>query len=73
MFVIVLVLFLTIILFDCLTLLKKVSRRGKIIYFFMLLVSFSILVPYSLNVSMPGVSSVIKDALNAILPMPPSP
>jgi hypothetical protein len=63
---IVLFLFLFVILFDRLTLLKKTDKREKIIYYFLMSISFVILILYSFDISVPSPSSVIKDALDAI-------
>ncbi|MGI6169072.1 MAG: hypothetical protein ACOYI4_05050 [Christensenellales bacterium] len=64
---IVLILFSSTIAYDCLTLLKKTSKRGKIIYFALMMISFGILIPYSLDIPMPALSDGIVNVLDALL------
>ena len=65
--VILVSLFVSIILFDCFTLLKKVGKRDKIIYFSAMLVSFAVLLIKILDIiPLPSAAGAITSVLEAL-------
>ena len=67
MTILVVVLYASVILYDLLTEPSAVSRRTKILYFSLMLISFVILVLYTLDVPVPSPSEAIMEALDALL------
>jgi hypothetical protein len=63
---IVLFLFLLTTGFDCMTILQHEGKKGKVIYFSIMLISFCVLVLYSLDISVPSPSTAITSAFEAI-------
>lgn len=66
MFIIVLLLFIGTVLYDGLTLLKKLDKREKTVYFCMMGLSFLVLSLYSFKVNIPSPSYGIVRVLNSI-------
>ena len=64
--VIVLFLFLPVTLYERTKTLKQADKKVKIIHASIMLVSFCVLMLYSLNVSVPSPSAMIKDVVQAI-------
>ena len=65
--VILVSLFVSIILFDCFTLLKKVGKREKIIYFSAMLISFAMMLIEILNIiTLPSAAGAITSVLEAL-------
>ena len=65
--VIVIVFFISAILMDCLTLLKTMQqKREKAIYYTLMLISFCVLIAYSLNIPVPSPSNGIIKVLDAL-------
>lgn len=58
--------FLSVIIFDCRTLLKEAGKGSKVIYFFLMLISLALLVPYSLDIAVPPLSGAIETVLDAM-------
>jgi len=63
---IVLALFLLAPLIDGLTILKRTAKKVKIVYFSLMLVSFCVLMLYSLSIPVPSPAGAITDAIEAI-------
>ncbi len=66
MFVLVLLLFLGTVLYDSLTLLKKINKGEKTLYFLMMGLGFIVLSLYSFNVDIPSPSAEIVRVLDSI-------
>lgn len=63
---IVLILFLPAMYFDHMTVLKQAEKKEKIIHFSIMLVSFCVLILYSLDISVPSPAGPIINAIDAI-------
>lgn len=62
----VLFLFLPAVLLECMTVLKHAEKKVKIIHFSIMLISFCVLMLYSLDVPVPSPSDLIKGLVEAI-------
>lgn len=58
--------FVSVIVYDCLTILKKTGKREKIIYGCILFISFVVLILDSLNVVLPCPSNMITCVIDAL-------
>lgn len=63
---IVIILFLTAMCVEHMTILKGAEKKVKIIHFSLMLVSFCVLMLYSMNVSFPSLTSFITRTIDAI-------
>lgn len=65
---IVVVLYAVIFLTDFIPYFKTTGTKDKIVYGSFMLVSFVVLILYSLGIKVPSPTTPIKDAIDAILP-----
>jgi FtsH-binding integral membrane protein len=63
---IVVFMFVSVIAYDCLTILKKTGKREKIIYGCILFVSFAVLILDSLNIALPRPTNMITGVIDAL-------
>ncbi|MEA5016545.1 MAG: hypothetical protein VB099_18490 [Candidatus Limiplasma sp.] len=69
LFVIVLLLYASVLAYDLCTAPNEVSKRTKAVYFSLMLISFVLLVLHSLDVSVPSPSDAITHVLDALFPI----
>ena len=67
MMLLVVLLYGSVILYDMLTKPSAVSMRTKILYFSLMLISFVILILYTLDIPVPSPSEAIMEALDALM------
>lgn len=65
--IVVLFLFLFTMLYDSLTCLRRARARERAVYFVLMFISLGILIPHSLNITLPSPATAITNVLKAIL------
>lgn len=66
MVIMVLILFLMLLLYDSLTMLKTVGKKIKAVYYTAMGIAFAVMVLKTLDVSVPSPSYAIEKALDAL-------
>ncbi len=67
MMILVVLLFGSVILYDVFTKPSAVDKRTKILYYSLMLISFVILILYTLDIPVPSPSEAIMEALDALM------
>lgn len=67
MMILVVLLYGSVIVYDILTKPSAVDKRTKILYYSLMLISFVILILYTLDIPVPSPSEAIMEALDALL------